>query len=281
MINKEILKDIKLVVFDLDGTLLDENGNVGEESKNLINELSQKGVLFSIATGRLLSATTDIADELNIKIPLITLDGTLIQRFPNEKSIYVSYVKPSYVKRALHLADKYLLNVALCHDNAIYYTEENSIFPNMVDKFGAKYKQVYSYENFIDKTLEVVLASDYQPNIKLVANKMRFPFTLGLSSSYYKTNREGGIYLLEIRKLGSSKGDGLKKLLKHLKIKMKNTAVIGDWYNDKSLFENDSIKIAMGNAVPELKRMADYVLKKTNNEDGVADFLKMILQAKK
>ncbi|MEW6004729.1 MAG: HAD family hydrolase [Stygiobacter sp.] len=281
MIDKDILKDLKLVVFDLDGTLLDENGNVGEESKTLIKELSQKGVLFSIATGRLLSATTQIADELDIKIPLITLDGTLIQRHPNEKSVYVSHVKPKYVKRALHLADKYLLKVALCHANAIYYTEENSIFPQMIEKFGAKYKQVYSYDNFIENTLEVVLASDYQPNIKYVANKMSFPYTFGLRSSYYKTNREGGIYLLEIRKLGSSKGDGLKKLQKHLKIKMKNTAVIGDWYNDKSLFENDSIKIAIGNAVPEIKRMADYVLKKTNNEDGVAEFLKMILQAKK
>lgn len=281
MINKDILKEIKLVVFDLDGTLLDENGKAGEESKRLIKELSKKNVLFSIATGRLLSAVTEIADELEIKTPLITLDGTLIKRYPNEKSVYESHVPVKHVKRALNLADKYLLKVALCHDNSIYYTEENSIFPQMIEKFGAKYKLVYSYDNHLDNILEVVLASDYQPNIKYVANKMSFPYTFGLRSSYYKTNSQGGLYLLEIRKMGASKGDGLKKLTKHLKIKMKHTAVLGDWYNDKSLFENDCLKIAMGNAVPELKRMADYTLKKTNNEDGVADFLKMILEAKK
>lgn len=281
MINKDILKNIKLVVFDLDGTLLNENGKIGEESKSLIKELQNKNVLFSIATGRLLSAVSDIADELEIKIPLITLDGTLIKRFPNEKSVYESHLPVKYVKRALTLADKFLLKVALCHDNAIYYTEENSIFPQMIEKFGAKYKLVYSYDNYLKNNLEIVLASDYQPNIKHVANKMSFPYTFGLRSSYYKTNSQGGLYLLEIRKFGADKGNGLKKLLKHLKIKMKYTAVIGDWYNDKSLFETDCLKIAMGNAVPELKRLADYTLKKTNNEDGVADFLKMIIDAKK
>ena len=81
--------------------------------------------------------------------------------------------------------------------------------------------------------------------------------------------------------MGSSKGEGLKKLLKYLKLKEKETAVLGDWYNDKSLFETDALKIAVANAVPELKYMADFVTKRTNNEDGVAEFLKMLYKAKK
>ncbi len=281
MIDKDILKRIKLVVFDLDGTLVNDQNQIGEETKSLIKELSSIGVQFSIATGRLLSAVTNHADELGIKIPLITLDGTLIQRYPGDKSIFESHLPIKYVQRALNLADKYLVQVALCHDKAIYFTEENSLFPQLMDKFGAKYQQVFSYDNYLDGTLEVIMVSDYKDNVKHVSSKMSFPYTFGVRTAFYKSQSQGGTYYVEIRKMGSSKGDGLKRLLSHLKIKMKETAVVGDWYNDKSLFENDSLKIAMENAVPELKRMADLVLKKNNNEDGSAEFLKMLLQAKK
>ncbi len=281
MLSKELLRKIELVVFDLDGTLLDDNGNLGEETKTLVKELSKLGVKFSIATGRLLSAVTEYADLLEIEIPLITLDGTLIKRSPDEKSIFESYLPKKYVLRSLRLTDKYLLKIALCHDSAIYFTEGNAHIPLFLNKFGAKYQQVTSYENFLDKTLEIVIVGDYQESVKYVAKKMTFPYTLGIRSSYYKSQNHGGTYYLEIRKKGCNKGEGLRKLLRHLKIKMNNTAVLGDWYNDKSLFDTDALKIAVANAVPEIKKMADIVTKKTNNDDGVAEFLKILLQAKK
>lgn len=280
MISKEILRRIKLVVFDLDGTLTDDNDRIGDETKSLIKELSHYGVKFTIATGRLLSAVLEHADDLDIKVPLITLEGTLIKRYPGEKSVFESHLPQKYVLRALKLTDQYLLNIALCHDSAIYYTEENAIIPRKLDKFGAKYEEISSYEKYLDGTLEVIICGDYNTNIKHVASKMSFPWTFGVKPSYYKSHASGDTYYLEIRKMGCSKGEGLRKLLKHLNIKMKDTAVVGDWYNDKSLFDTDALKIAVANAVPELKRMADFITKGSNNEEGAAEFLKLLLQAK-
>lgn len=281
MLNKELLRSIELVVFDLDGTLLDDEGNLGEETKILIKDLSQLGVKFSIATGRLLSAVTDIADILDIKIPLITLDGTLIQRYPGHESIFESHVPTKYVLRALKLADKFLLKVALCHDSAIYHSEEYENIAQILGKAGAKYQQIYSYENYVAETLEVVLIGDYKENLKHVVKKMSFPYTFGIRSSYYKSHSQESTYVLEIRKMGCSKGEGLRKLLRHLNIKMHHTAVLGDWYNDRSLFDTDALKIAVANAVPELKKMADIVTKRNNNEGGVAEFLKMLFHSKR
>ena len=73
---------------------------------------------------------------------------------------------------------------------------------------------------------------------------------------------------------------GVLKLAKYLKISIRNTAVVGDWYNDKSMFRTKALKIAVANAVEELKLMADYVTTKTNEEDGVSEFLSMVLEAK-
>jgi len=281
MINKELLRNIELVVFDLDGTLLDDNGNLGEETKSLVKELSQLGVKFSIASGRLLTAITEFADILEIKVPIISLDGSLIQRYPGEPSIFESHIPAKYVSRALKLADKYLLKVVLCHDTAIYFTEENAHISQILGKAGAKYQEIASYENYIEETLEVVMVGDYRDSIKYVVNKMSFPYTYGIRASYYKSHSQTGTYALEIRKMGCSKGDGLRRLTRHLKVKMNHTAVLGDWYNDKSMFDTDSLKIAVANAVPEIKKMADIITKRNNNEDGVAEFLNLLLLAKR
>ncbi len=281
MIQKEYLRKIKLVVMDLDGTLVDDEDTISEETVTLIKKLRKMGVEFTIATGRLLSAVLDHADKLEIKIPLITLDGTIVNRYPGEPSIFESFLNVKHVKKAINLADKYFLTIALCHDSAIYYTEENAVLPTVLNKFGAVYKEVYSYDNYLNETLELVLCGENKENVKQVANKMSFPYTYGVRSSFYKSRDKGGIYYLEIRKMGSSKGDSMKKLQKHLNIKMRETAVIGDWYNDKSLFETDAVKIAIANAVPELKKMADYVTNRTNNENGIAEFLTMLYKAKK
>ena len=110
---------------------------------------------------------------------------------------------------------------------------------------------------------------------------MSFPFTLGISISFFRSQSHEGIHYLEARRSGSSKGKALQRLLKYFKIKEERTAVIGDWYNDISLFKTKAVKVAPKNAIPELKKKADYVLNKTNNEDAVADFLEALLKAKK
>ncbi len=93
MSDKERLKNIKIVVSDLDGTLLKNDGSVGEETKQLVRELHNYDVLFSFATGRLHSAVTDIANDLEIKNPIISLDGSVIKDFPTGETIFESFLK--------------------------------------------------------------------------------------------------------------------------------------------------------------------------------------------
>ena len=180
---------------------------------------------------------------------------------------------------ALKLADKYLLKVVLCHGSAIYYTEENATSLKFMINPVQNISRYFHMKNFVSeqKLLSWVIIKRVLDMLK----RMTFPYTFGVRSSYYKSQNHGGTYYLEIRKMGCSKGEGLRKLLSHIKIKMHNTAVIGDWYNDKSLFDTDALKIAVANAVPEIKKMADIITKRNNNEEGVAEFLKMLLQAKR
>jgi len=281
MNNTERLKNIKIIVSDLDGTLLSDNGVIGIETKQLISQLQDCGVIFAFATGRLHSAVTGIAKELSIKSPVISLDGSMIRSTIDGSRIYESFVKKKHVRRALKFAEEQLLNIVLCHDEAIYYTDRNSNMPMLSDKYGAKYKEVTSYDDYIDRTLEVVLFSDAANSMRYVRDRFLFPFSIGSNISFYKSHRHPNISFLEIRRSGSTKGKGLERLLKHHKIKPNQAAVLGDWYNDISLFETDAFKVAVANAIPEIKRMADMVTSKSNNEEGAAKFFKKVLKAKK
>ncbi len=281
MLDKERLKKIQLVVFDLDGTLLNNYAEIGKETIELVHELKKFNVRFSFASGRLHNALVEYALQLDLETPLISLDGTIIKSHPEKKIIYESYIKEAYVKKAIKLADQELLKIALCHDEAIYYSSSDSLMVELMDKYQAKFEEVKSYEPYVSRTLEFVVAGDYKDSIKLIEDKMKFPSAFGLRTSFYKTQGDNGVYFLEVRNKKCSKGLGLIRLAKHLKIKVKNTAVMGDWYNDKSLFKTDALKIAVANAVDEIKDMADYITTRTNNEDATAEFLDMLLKAKK
>lgn len=280
MLSREALKAIQLIIFDLDGTLLTNDGTIGEKTRRLIKELEEHGVIFSFATGRLHSAITKYAEILELKTPLISLDGCLIKNHPEGKIIFESFVPVKYVSQVISYSEKYTVYFALCHDDAIFYTKNNSFIPEIMDKLGAKYEEVDSYENYIGKTLEIVLAADSFTAINNIREAVTSPFLSRLNTSFFQSHSHPGIYYLEIRKKGSSKGKGLERLTKYLNIHKRNTAVVCDWYNDISLLQKPVVKIAMRNAVDEVKELSDYVTSKSNNEEGITEFLEQVFDSK-
>lgn len=281
MSEADSLKNLKLIVTDLDGTLLDDNGELGTESKKLIKELMNENVIFSLATGRLHSATSEIAQVLSLNGYIISLDGAVVKNFINDKTIFESFLSTRLVKKALSISEDLLINIVLCHSSFIYYTEYNSVIPSLLSKYGAFYKQVDSYDNYIPATLEIVCSSDMKDSIKLMEKKFNFPYTIGCNTSYFRSKKNENIFYLEIRKAGSSKGKSVKRLIRHLSLKPSQVAVIGDWYNDITMFQVKAFNVAVANAIPELINSADFVTSRTNKQDGAAEFFEMVLKSKR
>jgi len=275
------LKEIKLLVTDIDGTLLNDNGELGIESKKLLKELIKENVIISLATGRLHSATLDIAKELSLNGYVISLDGALIKNYVNNKTLFESFLKLGQVKKAIAISESLLIKIALCHASSIYYTEYNSVIPSLLSKYGAFYTKVDFYKDYLSGTLEIVCASDMKNSIKQMEEKFNFPYSIGCNTSYFRSKKNENIYYLEIRKAGSSKGKALVRLLRHLSIKPVQAAVIGDWYNDITMFQTKAIKVAVANAIPELLNTADIITSKSNREDGTAEFFEMVLKSKR
>jgi len=275
------LKEIKHIITDIDGTLLNDNGELGLESKKLIKELIDEKVIISLATGRLDSATADIAKELSLNGYVISLDGAMIKDFVTDKILFESFLKIGQVKKAIAISESLLVNIVLCHASSIYYTEYNSVIPSLLSKYGAFYARIDSYKDYLSGTLEIVCSSDMKNSIKQMEEKFNFPYSIGCNTSYFRSKKNENIYYLEIRKAGSSKGKAFGRLLRHLSIKPVQAAVIGDWYNDITMFQTKAIKVAVANAIPELLNAADIITNKSNREDGTAEFFEMVLKSKR
>jgi Cof subfamily protein (haloacid dehalogenase superfamily) len=280
MVENRQLQKLKLIVFDLDGTLLNDMGEIGQESVKLVKKLQDMGVIFTFASGRLYSALTRFAEQLEMHAPLISLDGAYIKSYPEGTALFEEYIPRQKVEKAISYADRFLIKYALCHAEAIYYTEHNEVVPDLVDKFGAKFEEVDSYHNLLDNTLELLFISDYKDKLRYVKKCLDFPKTFGLLTSYSKSTSNEGLYFLEVKRKGSNKASGLQHLIRHMRINIKETAVVGDWYNDLSLFETKAVKVALENAVHDIKEKADIITKRSNDQDGVAEFLEQVLIAK-
>ncbi len=273
---KERFSRIKLIVSDIDGTLVTNSNEISPLTVQLVKKLRTKNVLFSMASQRVHSSIVPLAKELDIDIPYISLNGTLIQDTEGKVILNKSIIDKKYVERALKLAERHYVKIALCYNDEIVYTEDNSVIRDFMTRLGTTYTLVKSYDNYMDNVLEIIMSGNDRKIMKHIQSKMRPPFGMFLKVKYYRSQTFQGVFNVEVIRKGISKKTGLRMLTKYLDIKKEEVMVFGDWYNDRDLFQFGATNIALENAVDELKEMADYVTNKSNDDDGVAEVLKML-----
>jgi Cof subfamily protein (haloacid dehalogenase superfamily) len=266
------LKEIKLIVIDIDGTLVDTKGMVGEKTLHLARELKKHGIFCTLSSARSFTFSSHIADELDVDIPFVTLDGALIKD-RHGKIYYQGILKDKVIKRAISLAENNYGKVTLCNMDNLYITPRNAV----IKEYSRLNAPIIEVENFnsVENVLEILIYCEDKASLRLIKGQFTFPINIGIALSVTKSVNHD-YYLLTIKKKGSDKLDSVKRLVNILGFKRKNVAVIGDWHNDMPLFDYGAYNIAVQNAIPELKRKADYVTLSTNNEDAVGEVLELV-----
>jgi Cof subfamily protein (haloacid dehalogenase superfamily) len=273
---KKRFKNIKLIVSDIDGTLVNNENKIGEFTTDVIKKIQKKGIHFTLATQRVHSSIVPLALQLDIKAPLISLNGALIQDVDSKNVLNKAVINKNKVIKAIELANRYFVKVGLCYNDRILYTEDNSVLKDFMTRLGATYSLVESYDKYTDNVLEIIMSGNERDSIKYILNKMRFPFGWFLKVKYYRSQSFRGVYNLEILKQGINKKVGVGIIAKNLGVKKEQVMVFGDWYNDRDLFKFGGLNIALENAVPELKAMSNYITEKSNEDEGVGEVLKQL-----
>ena len=257
--------DIRLIAVDLDDTLLTDELVVTPRTKKAIQAAKDKGVVFTIATGRVFDSALPYALELGVDVPLITFQGAMVV-WPDGR--IVSH-RPMDHDVSLEVLD-YLL--ATGHHVTLYIGEE--LYIEETSPATDSYRKRIRIKFNIVPSLRLVLAACPDGATKFVmmaepdkvremAAAVRERFGDRLQAV---TSRPD---FLEISRADTGKGVALAVMADSLGIAPDQVMAIGDSPNDADMIVYAGWGICMANGVEELKEKARWITA-SNNEDGVA-----------
>ena len=264
--------NIKLIACDIDGTLLDDSKTISSNMLDIINILKEKNIMFILTTGRNDIYVKGLAKKIGITTPIVACNGAFIREIFTKKVIYEQFLDSESVKKIIDycLRNKYdftlsSYDVMYC----AYYSKRMNIFHEYNHKMEPEdkilIKKVYSVEDInINKIFKIFLwrLSDEE--------KEKFYETFSDRDIIIVSSEKDGI---DITLKDVKKGNAIKFLSDYYNISLDNIAVFGDNYNDISMLRLTKNSFSMGNAVDEVKRIANFEIE-SNNEDGVAKAIK-------
>jgi len=253
---------MKLIIADLDGTLVHQQ-KITDKTKETIKKLKDAGHMFTIATGRHMHATKEIARQLNVLYPVICTNGAFIYDFNKDVVIHEQTIDSATVLEVMTFCDNKEIDYLLYTTKGIIAT--NVSRQKLVQRIGTFEAVVVPLDEMNRHiqlgVIKILVIDDDIAHIKTLKNYLD-----DLTELHYVQSQPS---FLDIGHYLSTKGNALKKLTQYLNINLEDVLAIGDQENDISMIEVAGIGVAMGNGQEALKKAADFITK-TYDEDGFA-----------
>lgn len=259
---------IKLIVFDLDGTLLDAEHKLHTKTIEAVKKVREKGLKTMVATGRMYCSAKPHTELLEMVDPIITYNGALVIDPKDEKELFHAPIPFEIAEEITKMVVKNDYHLQLYINDNLYVAEKSKYTDTYYEISGIEANYVGRLDEFISeeptKMLIIEEDEDKQLEIKNFL-KENFGDKIELSSSYSS--------FIEITKKDISKAVPLKEIAAEAKIKQEEVMAFGDGLNDLKMIEWAGTGIAMQNAHPELQEHADDTAH--NHDDfGIARYLK-------
>jgi Cof subfamily protein (haloacid dehalogenase superfamily) len=260
---------LKLLAFDLDGTLLTNKKRLNPANREAIIDMARNGMHTVFASGRLGSSMMRYASEFDFRIAMLTLNGAVAYTgaVGSSEIIYRSTLSPTF-------ADE-LVDFGTGQDFACNYYLENELYTVRTIKSRA-WIDLYSEQtrtqyNFVD---DLAAFAGRSPSKVIFVGA---PLKLDKIEAAFRQRWEGKVYIcrtwkyyLEFLNLDADKGKALAALTTHLGIGLDEVAAFGDSQNDIPMLTRCGFGIAMANATDEVKQAVKYVSPWTNEQDGIS-----------
>lgn len=272
----------KMIILDLDGTLLNDYKQVSKENIDLIKRAyNEKGIISVIATGRPLKYANEICNLYGDCFAnyIIACNGSIIKNTETGEYIHkVTFTNEEVLNlRNIFLEENADYMMLYTDEQAITEAKNNKGVENSGVNAGENKTKVENIEDVIKNNSNLVnllciIGGDVTVLEKIISkvNKLDEIETSVICSYLYKT--EASTFeskYIDIMKTGCSKKNAIHILAEKLGIKQEEIIVMGDGGNDISMFECAGLKIAMENAEEFLKEKADFITA-SNNDNGVA-----------
>lgn len=253
-------KNYRLAALDMDGTLLGSDHVISDYSKEVLARVSESGKIATLATGRALSELRGIIDDIPALRYAICENGAVIYDLQTRRSIHREIIPREDVEFAMAELEKHTVIAQIYMLGQAYLRAEKAIDLN---PYRLEYfRPVWEAGSIFDPDLFERYRAEHPP-----VDKMDLYFTSEADRDEFRTiisqrNLEvaGSIGLgIEVSSKQANKANGLKKLCEILNISLEETIAVGDSDNDRGILQVVGLSVAMGNALPEIKAIADYI----------------------
>lgn len=264
----------KLVCSDVDGTLLDPELKLSTENRETIRQAVDEGVVFAIVSGRFRAGTTFLQQELGVTGPLSCFNGAYIEA--DGHILYSQPISFDHIQQADRVIKRrgiqsliFTLDDWYIETKGYWYEHQvrMSRFTGHVGPFCETVQQLEQSEEYPYK----LLAKDIDTG-KIAALEQELNNRFGGELSIFRSAPTN----LEIVSKGIDKADTITVLADYYNIPLDKTMAIGDFYNDLGMIQRAGLGIAMGNAVPIVKKIAAYTTG-SNRESGVATAIRKFI----
>ncbi len=243
---------MKLVLSDIDGTLVHSNEIITPEVTDMVSRLQQNGIQFTIATVRTYDAAQPFVKALDISIPYVINNGATI--IHNGTCLYAKSLSIHPIADVLEYADSFGLTVAI---SDTHNEMPLSINDHVLEQQAlGRMTKIFPREQLRDtaKTFQKVMIYDPArgPIIEEIYQRI-----LPNAADYFVTHYP--CQAVELAPKGCTKATGLQALSKIMNIAPHEILTCGDAINDIEMLKIAGIGVAVGNATTEVKNVADYV----------------------
>jgi Cof subfamily protein (haloacid dehalogenase superfamily) len=266
----------RLVVSDIDGTLLDEQGTLTAKTRRVVQRVQRAGIRFVLATSRRWTGAQPVAQALGLRGPLIIYDGIQTRSFPSGEVLAEECLDSDLAGQAAQVLAEHHLQPIFQYgtpqverlvvgkppespDAALYTTGYLSTFSSQV--------QEVPLEELVSSPpspLRMVAFGAYEQLLTVSAelDRLKCGWQVLPQGSY-------GASELSVFAQGASKGAAAQSLCRKLGISPAEVFAIGDGLNDITLLQLAGLGVAMANADEEVKAVAQ-VMALSNKENGAA-----------
>jgi Cof subfamily protein (haloacid dehalogenase superfamily) len=267
---------IKLVALDIDGTLLDSQGQLPIENAKAIEEVLRRGVKIILVTGRRSGTALKVASSLNLNSPLIVHNGALIKAPHNSVRIRAQFIRPEIAMQILLRTENYREYLVLHRDKNANGQQvvhpscrHNALMQRYLAHFPDGVLESQSLTEVLDEDLIQVMFGGHLPAVQEIEEHLVLSglhHGVSLTKTYYP---EKGLGIIDLLDKGCSKGVALRFLANYYGLMPGEILAIGDNHNDLEMLEFAGTGVIMGNSVEDLKNRG-FQVTASNNENGVA-----------
>ncbi len=246
---------VKLVVSDMDGTLLGPGSFLGQEALLMVRQLKEKGIGFTIATGRSRCLSESYEALLGLELPYISCNGAMIVR---RGQIIKRYPIPlSALRPLIEEADRMGMSIVFSIDGEEFYLRETPwILEKREEEGFYRNKMALTEAVWNELHLEKIMVMDGNASGRIGQVEARCR-TLPAQYGFTRYNDRS----VEIVHCQATKANGIRFLSQYLGIPMEEILAVGDHQNDCEMLRAAGIGAAVANAIPAARESADYVTK--------------------